>query len=91
MCVSEAERTGIASPLGSAVRLRYSELNQAIAELTVRVVGRAMLGAVELDGMRTDELAREYLWSLQATIAAGTSQIRHNLIARRVVGMPKGR
>jgi len=53
MCVSEAERTGIASPLGSAVRLRYSELNQAIAELTVRVVGRAMLGAVELDGMRT--------------------------------------
>jgi len=91
MCVSEAERTGMPSPLGSAVKLRYSELSQAIAELAVRAVGRPMLGAVELDGVRTDELTREYLWSLQATIAAGTSQIQRNLIAQRVLGMPKGR
>ena len=39
MCVSEAERTGAPSPLGSAVKLRYSELSQEIAELAVRVVG----------------------------------------------------
>jgi alkylation response protein AidB-like acyl-CoA dehydrogenase len=91
MCVSETEGTGVPSPLGSAVKLRYSELGQEIAELAVRVVGRPILGAVELDDVWTDEIAREYLWSLQATIAAGTSQIQRNLIAQRILGMPKGR
>jgi alkylation response protein AidB-like acyl-CoA dehydrogenase len=91
MCVSEAERTGIPSPLGSAVKLRYSELSQEIAELAVRVVGRPILGALPLDAARSDEIARDYLWSLQATIAAGTSQIQRNLIAQRILGMPRGR
>src|SRR5262245_1201533 len=85
MCISEAERTGVPSPLGSAVKLRYSELSQEIAELAVRVAGRPVIGAGDL------ELVREYLWSLQMTIAAGTSQIQRNLIAQRILGMPKGR
>ena len=90
MCVSEAERTGLPAPLGSAVKLRYSELGQEIAELAMRVTGRAILGGIELDDFRTDEIAREYLWSLQSTIAAGTSQIQRNLIAQRIFGMPRG-
>jgi alkylation response protein AidB-like acyl-CoA dehydrogenase len=91
MCISEAERTGIPSPLGSAVKLRYSELGQEISELALRVVGRPIIGATRLDGFETGEFAREYLWSLQTTIAAGTSQIQRNLIAQRILGMPKGR
>ena len=91
MCVSEAERTGLPSPLGSAVKLRYSELGQELAELALRVTGRAALGGLQLDDVRTEEIAREYLWSLQSTIAAGTSQIQRNLIAQRILGMPKGR
>jgi alkylation response protein AidB-like acyl-CoA dehydrogenase len=84
MCVTEAERTGAPSPLGSAIKLRYSELSQEIAELAVRVAGKPIIGS---DG--TGDLAREYLWSLQTTIAAGTSQIQRNLIAQRILGMPK--
>jgi alkylation response protein AidB-like acyl-CoA dehydrogenase len=91
MCIADAERTGAPSPLGSAIKLRYSELAQEIAELAVRVVGRPVIGATDLGGVRTGEVAREYLWSLQATIAAGTSQIQRNLIAQRILGMPKGR
>jgi alkylation response protein AidB-like acyl-CoA dehydrogenase len=91
MCVSEAERTGTPSPLGSAVKLRYSELAQELAELAVRVMGRRIVGALAIDDVQTDEIARDYLWSLQATIAAGTSQIQRNLIAQRILGMPKGR
>jgi len=91
MCISEAERTGVPSPLGSAVKLRYSELGQEIAELAVRIVGRPILGAAANDGMRIGEVTRDYLWSLQTTIAAGTSQIQRNLIAQRILGMPKGR
>jgi alkylation response protein AidB-like acyl-CoA dehydrogenase len=37
------------------------------------------------------EAIREYLWSFQLTIAAGTSQIQRNLVAERILGMPKGR
>jgi alkylation response protein AidB-like acyl-CoA dehydrogenase len=91
MCVSEAEHSGVPSPLGSAVKLRYSELSQEIAELAVRVIGRPIIGAADLDGIRTSDVARDYLWSLQTTIAAGTSQIQRNLIAQRILGMPKGR
>jgi len=91
MCVTEAERSGMPSPLGSALKLRYSEIAQEITELAVRVVGKPIIAAAELADVCTGDLAREYLWSLQTTIAAGTSQIQRNLIAQRILGMPKGR
>jgi len=91
MCVAEAEQLGAPSPLGSAIKLRYSELCQEIGELAVRVVGRGIVGAIDLGAVRSGDVARDYLWSLQATIAAGTSQIQRNLIAQRILGMPKSR
>jgi alkylation response protein AidB-like acyl-CoA dehydrogenase len=91
MCVAEAERLGAPSPLGSAVKLRYSELGQEISELAVRVIGRPIVGATDALCVRTGDVARDYLWSLQTTIAAGTSQIQRNLIAQRILGMPKSR
>ncbi|HXK26426.1 MAG TPA: acyl-CoA dehydrogenase family protein [Myxococcota bacterium] len=91
MCVAEAERLGAPSPLGSAVKLRYSELSQEISELAMRVIGRPIVGATDALGVRTADVARDYLWSLQSTIAAGTSQIQRNLIAQRILGMPKSR
>jgi alkylation response protein AidB-like acyl-CoA dehydrogenase len=91
MCVTEAERMGAPSPLGSAVKLRYSELCQEIRELGVRLIGRPIIGTVDVEGVRTSEIVRDYLWSFQTTIAAGTSQIQRNLIAQRILAMPKGR
>ena len=44
-CVTEAEATGVPSPLGSAVKLGYSELGQEIAQLGMRLLGRRALGA----------------------------------------------
>ena len=78
------------SPLGSAVKLGYSELGQEIAELGMRLLGRRSLGA---DGPDTTEarLVHDHLWAFQNTIAAGTSQIQRNLIAERILGLPKGR
>jgi alkylation response protein AidB-like acyl-CoA dehydrogenase len=89
-CVTEAQRSGGPSPLGSAVKLGYSELGQQIAELGMELLGRRSLG----DGGPDDEgarVVRDYLWSFQYTIAAGTSQIQRNLIAERILGLPKGR
>ena len=84
--IAEAERTGMPAPWGSAVKLRFSELSQEISELAVRVLGRAATGGIDAEAV---EVVREYLWSLQFTIAAGTSQIQRNLIAERILGMPK--
>ncbi len=86
MGIAEAERTGMPAPTGSAVKLRYSELAQEIADVTLRTIGRAGLAGVE---GKAREAARDYLWSLQYTIAAGTSQIQRNLIAERILGMPR--
>jgi alkylation response protein AidB-like acyl-CoA dehydrogenase len=89
--IADAEATGLPSPTGSAVKLRFSELSQELSELAVRVLGRLATGGVRLDGVDGVEVTREYLWSLQYTIAAGTSQIQRNLIAERILGLPKAR
>jgi len=91
MCIAEAERAGTPSVAGSAVKLRYSELSQEIAELALRLVGEPIVGRTDRGGVPTAEIVREYLWSLQYMIAAGTSQIQRNLIAERILGLPKGR
>jgi len=89
-CVTDAERSGVPSPMGSAVKLGYSELGQEIAKLGMEVLGRQALGSTGPD--RTDaQVVHDYLWSFQYTIAAGTSQIQRNLIAERILGLPKGR
>ncbi len=87
--ISEAEQTGVPAPTGSAVKLRFSELSQELSELAVRVLGRAATGGAQAGGVDGVEAARAYLWSLQYTIAAGTSQIQRNVIAERILGLPR--
>ena len=57
-CITEAEATGVPSPLGSAVKLGYSELGQEIAELGMRLLGRRALGAGGPDDRRGPGRAR---------------------------------
>jgi alkylation response protein AidB-like acyl-CoA dehydrogenase len=89
-CVTEAEATGVPSPLGSAVKLGYSELGQEIARLGLQLLGRRAIGSAG-DDDEDARVVRDYLWSFQYTIAAGTSQIQRNLIAERILGLPRGR
>ena len=89
MCVTEAERTGSPAPYGSAVKLRYSELTQELTELLVEVIGRPTLSTNDAVDPATRQAVRDYLWSLQYTIAAGTSQVQRNLIAERILGLPR--
>ena len=88
-CVTEAEEAGMPSPMGSAVKLGYSEVGQELTRLGMTLLGRRALGN---SGPDTDEarFVHDYLWAFQNTIAAGTSQIQRNLIAERILGMPKG-
>ena len=83
--VSESERTGgVPGAGGSVFKLRYSHARQELYDAAAEVLGPEGL-----------DLGREWtvdrLSSLSYTIAAGTSQIQRNIVAERILGLPKGR
>jgi alkylation response protein AidB-like acyl-CoA dehydrogenase len=87
--VSEAARTGVPGVGGSVVKLYYSELIQRVGDLALRVLDRA---ALSLDDVydHSGHFVEERLRVLALTIAAGSSQIQRNIVAERILGLPKG-
>ncbi|MFJ1637228.1 acyl-CoA dehydrogenase family protein [Streptomyces sp. NPDC088256] len=85
--VSEAQRAGsggVPGTGGSVFKLRYSHARQELYEAAAEVLGA---DSADLDR----EWALDRLSSLSYTIAAGTSQIQRNIVAERILGLPKGR
>ncbi|MFH8471102.1 acyl-CoA dehydrogenase [Streptomyces sp. NPDC018000] len=83
--VSEAQSSGgVPGTGGSVFKLRYSQARQELYEAAAEVLGA---DAADLDR----EWALDRLSSLSYTIAAGTSQIQRNIVAERILGLPKGR
>ncbi|MGW3567646.1 acyl-CoA dehydrogenase family protein [Streptomyces sp. NPDC000941] len=83
--VSETQRTGgVPGTGGSVFKLRYSHVRQELYDAAAEVLGA---GALDAD----HAWVADRLSSLSYTIAAGTSQIQHNIVAERILGLPKGR
>lgn len=84
--VSEAQaaRGGRPGLGGSVFKLRYSQARQELYDAAAEVLGDA---ALDLDR----PWVRDRLSSLSYTIAAGTSQIQRDIVAERILGLPKGR
>ncbi|AOR33693.1 acyl-CoA dehydrogenase [Streptomyces fodineus] len=83
--VSEAEASGGVPGVGGSVfKLRYSHARQDLYDTAADVLGPA---ALDLD----QSWVLDRLSSLSYTIAAGTSQIQRNIVAERILGLPKGR
>jgi alkylation response protein AidB-like acyl-CoA dehydrogenase len=79
------KRNGIPGPEGSILKLMWSELNQRMAETAVDVAGAA--GQVgETSGWKY-----HFLRSRANTIEAGTSEVLRNILAERVLGLPRSR
>jgi alkylation response protein AidB-like acyl-CoA dehydrogenase len=87
--VSEASKTGIPGLSGSAIKLFYSELQQRAGELGIRLLGRAGLSREDVGGLPAQGILGRAIQSISLTIAAGTSQIQRNIIAERILGLPK--
>ncbi|MGO9933403.1 MAG: acyl-CoA dehydrogenase family protein [Steroidobacteraceae bacterium] len=70
---------------GSLARLSFAEFTQ-----------RVSAAAIELYGIEAPEVVgdhgwgHDYLFSFSETIAGGTAEIQRNIIAERVLGLPKG-
>ncbi|HLK11417.1 MAG TPA: acyl-CoA dehydrogenase family protein [Candidatus Binatia bacterium] len=71
-------------PEGSALKLLWTEADQRLKELAIALEGP--WGAVVHDAGRWQ---REWLWSRAATIYAGTSEVQRNIVAQRVLGLPR--
>jgi hypothetical protein len=89
--VSEATRDGVPGVGASVFKLRFSEVRQRLGDVAIRVLGRASLAMTDLGGPGSGALVEDKLNAMSYTIAAGTSQIQRNIVAERILGLPKER
>ncbi|MEO8604409.1 MAG: acyl-CoA dehydrogenase family protein [bacterium] len=88
--VSGILRTGKPGPEGSILKLFWSEVEQRLIEVACAILGPyATLWRDEPRAIDGGSWARELLWTRAATIYAGTSEVQRNIIAQRVLGLPR--
>jgi alkylation response protein AidB-like acyl-CoA dehydrogenase len=70
---------------GSLMRLSFAEFGQRVAAAAIDMYG---IDAPEVVGAHA--WGHDYLDAFSETIAGGTAEIQRNIIAERVLGLPKG-
>ncbi len=83
--VTAVKRAGIPGPEGSILKLMWSELNQRMTEAAFDLGGAASQVG---DG---DGWKYQFLRARANTIEAGTSEVLRNILAERVLGLPRSR
>jgi alkylation response protein AidB-like acyl-CoA dehydrogenase len=83
--VTAVKRSGIPGPEGSILKLMWSELNQRMTETAMDVGGA---GSQVGDG---GGWKYQFLRARANTIEAGTSEVLRNILAERVLGLPRSR
>jgi len=88
--LSQLVKTGIPGPEGSISKLVWSEANQRVTKLALELLGPdAALGPE--NAPYGGYWQHQQLRSRGNTIEAGTSEILRNIVAERVLGLPKSR
>ncbi|MFI5283835.1 MAG: acyl-CoA dehydrogenase family protein [Candidatus Dormibacterales bacterium] len=90
--LTSAQRGGAPGPEASMTKLFWSEMDKRLQETAVEVQGA--YGALDPDSpMAVEEGRWQYgwMWAQAETIYAGSSEIQRNIIAERVLGLPRGR
>jgi len=90
--LSSAQRGHAPGPEASLTKLYWSEMDKRIQETAVDVQGP--YGALAPDSPFAIEEGRwqfGWMWAQAETIYAGSSEIQRNIIAERVLGLPRGR
>lgn len=66
---------------GSAIRLYWSEVVQAVGALAMDLAGP--------DAPLHGDAAQHYLYGRSVTVASGTTQIQRSIVAERLLGLPR--
>jgi alkylation response protein AidB-like acyl-CoA dehydrogenase len=83
--LTSLSKTGIPGPEGSTQKLYWSEMNQRTQQIAQEILGPY----AQLKDFDKGMWEYAYLRSRGNTIEAGTSEIQRNIIAERVLGLPK--
>jgi alkylation response protein AidB-like acyl-CoA dehydrogenase len=90
--LTRAQHGQAPGPEASVTKLYWSEMDKRMQETAIGVEG--MYGALAPDSPLAVEDGRwqyGWMWSQAETIYAGSSEIQRNIIAERVLGLPRGR
>jgi alkylation response protein AidB-like acyl-CoA dehydrogenase len=70
-------------------KLQWSEYQQRLSEIALDVIGPRSAIRPTGAGYPTDRWQDTWLAARSATIYAGTSEIQRNILAERVLGLPR--
>jgi len=90
--LTQAQQGAAPGPQASMTKLYWSEMDKRIQETAVGLQGP--YGALAPDSPLAIEDGRwqyGWMWAQAETIYAGSSEIQRNIIAERVLGLPRGR
>jgi alkylation response protein AidB-like acyl-CoA dehydrogenase len=90
--LSKAQQGQAPGPEASVTKLYWSEMDKRLQETAIGVEG--MYGALAPESALAIEDGRwqhGWMWAQAETIFAGSSEIQRNIIAERVLGLPRGR
>ncbi len=94
---SQNRKVGSPGPEGSIAKLKFAEINMAIYELCVDLLGAAALEGYDYTMRRAESLGlvgppgsarKMFLRSRANSIEGGTSEIQRNILGERVLGLP---
>jgi alkylation response protein AidB-like acyl-CoA dehydrogenase len=83
--LTRISQTGAPGPEGSILKLQWSEFNQRFQQTAMEALGPH----AQLWGFDDGRWVFNYLRTRANTIEAGTSEILRNIVAERVLGLPK--
>ena len=90
--LTRALRGGVPGPEGSIEKLFWSEMYQRQLETALAIVGpHGLLMRGSRHALADGQWPYLYLYARGRTIAAGTSEVQRNIIAERVLGLPRAR
>ena len=90
--LTRAQHGHAPGPEASLIKLYWSEMDKRLQEAAIGVEG--MYGALAPDSELSIQDGRwqyGWMWAQAETIYAGSSEIQRNIIAERVLGLPRGR
>ena len=87
--VTSVIRHGRPGPEASIGKLQWSKWHQELTELVTDIIGAdATLDHREDEGV-LHYMQHSFLFARSQTIYAGSSEVQHNIIGERVLGLPK--
>jgi alkylation response protein AidB-like acyl-CoA dehydrogenase len=79
--LTQTMRSGIPGPEGSLAKWQWADTNQALTELATEILGT--------EGLERSDWSYRFLRARANSIEGGTTEVMKNIVAERVLGLPR--